>query len=81
MSYVIQNTPKHIILPELASVLPLLLQCFSLDDYKLKVSNINILYIITLESSDLIIEHLGSLIPFLLTFSTEKHNNDIVSKN
>ncbi|CCJ29073.1 unnamed protein product, partial [Pneumocystis jirovecii] len=77
LSYVIQNTPKHIILPELASVLPLLLQCFSLDDYKLKVSNINILYIITLESSDLIIEHLGSLIPFLLTFSTEKHNNDI----
>ncbi|KAG5518971.1 hypothetical protein PMAC_002502 [Pneumocystis sp. 'macacae'] len=76
-NFEIINTPKQIILPELTSILPLLLQCFSLNDHKLKVSNINILYIIALESSDLIIEHLGSLIPFLLTFATEKHNNDI----
>ncbi|KAG4306441.1 hypothetical protein PORY_000429 [Pneumocystis oryctolagi] len=71
------NTPKQIILPELASILPLLLQCSFLDNHKLKVSNINILYIIILESPDLVSEYFGSIVPFLLTLITEKHNNHV----
>ncbi|KAG5439812.1 hypothetical protein PCANB_000094 [Pneumocystis canis] len=75
LSNIIQNTPKQIILSELTSIFPLFLQCFSLEDNKLKVLNIDTLYIITLESPDLITEHLVSIISFLLAFITDKYNN------
>ncbi|EMR11678.1 hypothetical protein PNEG_00115 [Pneumocystis murina B123] len=74
-SYVIQYIPKQVIFPELVSIFPILLQCFSLDNCKLKASNINTLYTITLESPDLVVEHLASIIPFLLTFITKKDNS------
>jgi DNA repair/transcription protein MET18/MMS19 len=62
----IANIPKEILLPELPSLLPLLLQSLSLPSPTLRANTINTLYVMVMESPEIVALQLGNMIPVLL---------------
>lgn len=62
----IGNIPKEILLPELPSLLPLLLQSLSLPSPVLRANAINTLYVMIMESPEIVASQLGKMIPVLL---------------
>jgi DNA repair/transcription protein MET18/MMS19 len=67
LSHIIANIPKELLLPELPSLLPLLLQSLSLPSPTLRANAINTLYVMVMESPEIMSENLETLIPVLLT--------------
>src|SRR5271156_6329626 len=67
LSNIIANVPKEILLPELPSLLPLLLESLNLPSPALRANAINTLYVMVMESPEVISSHLPSMIPNLLT--------------
>lgn len=67
LSNIIANVPKEILLPELPSLLPLLLQSLNLPSSILRANAINTLYVMIMESPpEIISTHLEHMIPNLL---------------
>lgn len=66
LSNIIANVPKEILLPELPSLLPLLLQSISLPSPILRTHAINTLYVLIMESPEVVQLHVGTMIPTLL---------------
>jgi DNA repair/transcription protein MET18/MMS19 len=75
LSNVIANIPKDILLPELPSLLPLLLQSLSLPSATLRANAINTIYVMTVESPEIIATHIEQLIPILLEQVTLTRSN------
>jgi len=66
LSNIIANVPKEILLPELPSLLPLLLQSISLPSPILRTNAINTLYVLIMESPEMVKSHVETMIPVLL---------------
>jgi DNA repair/transcription protein MET18/MMS19 len=66
LSNIIANIPKEILLPELSSLLPLLLDSLELSSPALRANAINTLYVMVMESPEIMSSHLDSMIPALL---------------
>jgi DNA repair/transcription protein MET18/MMS19 len=65
LSNIISNIPKEILLPELPTLLPLLLQCLNLPSPVLRANALNTLYVMVMESPEIISPHLETMIPIL----------------
>ena len=65
LSNIISNIPKEILLPELPSLLPLLLQSLNLPSPVLRANAINTLYVMVIESPEIISSHMETMIPIL----------------
>src|SRR5436190_16802185 len=66
LSNIIANVPKEILISELPSLLPLLLQSLKLPFPALRANVVNTLYVMIMESPEIISSHLETLIPNLL---------------
>src|SRR5436190_20408266 len=66
LSNIIANVPKEILLSELPSLLPLLLQSLKLPSPVLRANVINTLYVMVMESPEIISSHLKTMILNLL---------------
>jgi DNA repair/transcription protein MET18/MMS19 len=66
LSNIIANIPKEILLPELPSLLPLLLDSLELSSPVLRANAINTVYVMVMESPEIMSSHLESMIPALL---------------
>jgi DNA repair/transcription protein MET18/MMS19 len=66
LSNIIANVPKEILLPELPSLLPLLLKSLNLSSPTLRANAINTLYIMVMESPEIASSQLPTMIPILL---------------
>ena len=66
LSNIIANLPKDILLPELPSLLPLLLQSLSLTSPVLRANVMNTLYVMVIESPELVSSQTDTLISILL---------------
>jgi DNA repair/transcription protein MET18/MMS19 len=66
LSNIIANVPKEILLPELPSLLPLLLESLNLPSPVLRSNAINTLYVMVMESPEIMATHVESLISGLL---------------
>ena len=67
LSNIIANIPKEILLPALPSLLPLLLRSLKLPSPVLRANAINTLYVMVMESPEIMSSHLDSMIPNLLS--------------
>ena len=65
LSNIISNIPKEILLPELPPLLPLLLQSLNLPSPVLRANAINTLYVMVIESPEIISKHMETMIPIL----------------
>ncbi|CAG8627666.1 4011_t:CDS:10 [Funneliformis caledonium] len=75
LSYLLRNVPKQVLLSELPPLFPLLIHSLSLPDAELKASTIDTFYIISVNASHIISEHVSSLIPLLLSLTKPDHGN------
>ena len=75
MSNIISGVPKEILLPDLPSLLPLLLQSLSLKSPALRANAINTLYVMVMESPEIMASQLDTMIPALLTQIECKSSN------
>jgi len=66
LSNIIGNIPKEILLPELPSLLPLLLQSLTLPSPVLRGNAVDTLYVMVMESPEVVSSHLDAMIPVLL---------------
>ena len=66
ISNIVANFPKEILLPELSSLLPLLLQSLGLKSPVLRANAINTLYVMVIESPEIVSSQLEEMIPALL---------------
>src|SRR5436190_23211141 len=66
LSNILANIPKEILLSELPSLLPLLLQSLNLPSPVLRANALNTLYVMVMESPEIMSSHLDSMIPSLL---------------
>jgi DNA repair/transcription protein MET18/MMS19 len=66
LSNIIGTIPKEILLPELPSLLPLLLQSLNLPSPTLRGNAVDTLYVMVMESPEIISSHLDTMIPNLL---------------
>lgn len=67
LSNIIANIPKEILLPELPSLLPLLLQSLHLKSPVLRANAINTLYVMVMESPEIISSQVENMIAALMT--------------
>jgi DNA repair/transcription protein MET18/MMS19 len=66
LSNIIANVPKEILIPELPSLLPLLLESLNLPSPVLRANAINTLYVMVMESPEVVSSHMDTMIPALL---------------
>ena len=66
LCHIIANVPKEILLPELPSLVPLMLQSLSLSSAVLRANTINTLYVMTMESPEIVAPYAEKMIPILL---------------
>ncbi|KAL2313508.1 DNA repair/transcription protein mms19 [Schizosaccharomyces pombe] len=78
LSNVIGNVPKEIVIPDMPSILPLLLQCLSLSDISVKLSTLNVIHTSVKELTSLLTEYLDTLIPSLLAIPKDMNNPTVV---
>src|SRR5947207_15955588 len=67
LSTIVANIPKDVLLPELPTLLPLLLESLHLPSPVLRANTINTIYVMTIESPEIISPHIDALIPTLLS--------------
>lgn len=75
LSTILQYMPGKIVLPQLSTFLPLLLQSLSLDDAQVKLASIDTISATMSDASSLMSEHLSTVIPRLLMATTPKPSN------
>jgi len=75
LSNIISNVPKEILLPELPTLLPLLLQSLNLPSPVLRADALNTLYVMVIESPEIISPHLETMIPILTSQITISPSN------
>jgi len=75
LSHILRNVHSAIILPELGTLLPLLLQSLDLPDPGVKSATLETLHITIMESSDAVKEHISSLTTRLLNSCTNREQN------
>lgn len=75
LSNIIANIPKEILLSELPSLLPLLLQSLNLKSPVLRANAINTLYVMVMESPEIISSQVETMIPALLTQIEKSSSN------
>ncbi|EPY51539.1 TFIIH regulator [Schizosaccharomyces cryophilus OY26] len=74
LSIVIGNVPKDIVIPDMPTVLPLLLQCLVLADSGVQYSALNVIMTAIKEIPSLISDYMNSLIPPLLAIPKDLNN-------
>ncbi|EPX73887.1 TFIIH regulator [Schizosaccharomyces octosporus yFS286] len=74
LSIVIGNVPEDVVIPDMPTVLPLLLQCLVLEDIGVKYSALNVIMTAIKEMPSLISDYMNSLIPSLLTIPKDTNN-------
>jgi DNA repair/transcription protein MET18/MMS19 len=79
LSNLIRNVPSKLVLGEIDTLLPLLLQSINLNDPEVKAATIDTLSVTITEASHLVSEHIGSLISRLLAASLPGDFNTAVS--
>lgn len=79
LSIVIANVPKNIYIPEISSLMPILLQCISLDDPNIKTGTIKTIEATGIEAKDAVALHLSTLVPLLLSATKLDVTNPPVS--
>ena len=79
LSGIINHIDPGVFLPEISTVLPLLLQSLELDDQVVKSATIETLMIVSQESPGALEEHVPTLINRLTTIATNPQNNRPVS--
>ena len=75
LSNIISNIPKEILLPELPTLLPLLLQSLNLPSPVLRANALNTLYVMVIESPEIVSPHLETMIPILTSQITISPSN------
>ena len=79
LSNILRNIPSKLILVEINTLLPLLLQSLDLPNPEVKAATVDTLYITVLEASSLVAEHVSSLVARLLAACISKEANPVVS--
>ncbi|WBW75247.1 CIA machinery protein Mms19 [Schizosaccharomyces osmophilus] len=74
LSIVIGNVPEDVVIPDMPTVLPLLLQCLMLEDSGVKYSALNVIMTAIKEMPSLISDYMNSLILPLLTIPKDINN-------
>ncbi|KAJ6257724.1 hypothetical protein Dda_7512 [Drechslerella dactyloides] len=77
LSNIIRNVPSKLVLAEINTLMPLLLQSLDLQDAEIKVASIDTLSVTVTEATDLVAEHVSSLIPRLLAASSPSEVNTV----
>src|SRR5271163_5176563 len=75
LSNIIANVPKEILIPELPSLLPLLLESLKLPSPVLRANAINTLYVMVMESPEIVSSQIETMITALLTQIEKSHSN------
>jgi len=73
LSNILRNVPTSVITPELPRLLPLLLQSADLPDVDVKAATIQTLHITVTDSSDVLKEHVSSVISRLLAACSSRN--------
>ena len=79
LSGILQHMTTAVLLPEIETLLPLLIQSLDLDDQDVKTASIETLNIICKESPRAIEEYISSLVPRLLNLAVNLERNSSVS--
>ncbi|EWC45959.1 hypothetical protein DRE_04752 [Drechslerella stenobrocha 248] len=77
LSNIIRNVPSKLVLAEINTLMPLLLQSLDLPDPAIKVASIDTLAVTVTEATDLVSEHISSLITRLLAASSPSDVNTV----
>ncbi|KAJ8098350.1 Dos2-interacting transcription regulator of RNA-Pol-II-domain-containing protein [Lipomyces tetrasporus] len=75
LSNILQHIPGKIVIPHLPSFLPLLLQSLSLSDSHVKLATIETITATLSDASDLISEHISTILPHILDSTADKASN------
>ncbi|KAK7204635.1 Dos2-interacting transcription regulator of RNA-Pol-II-domain-containing protein [Myxozyma melibiosi] len=75
LSTILQHMPGKIVLPQLQTFLPLLLQSLSVDDAQVKLASIDTISATMADASATMTEHLSTIIPRLLQATVPKPSN------
>ncbi|KAG0242236.1 RNAPII transcription regulator C-terminal-domain-containing protein [Mortierella sp. GBAus27b] len=70
LSHVLRNIPKQVLLTELPPLVPMLVHSLSYPDPDLKSSTIETFQIITKDAPTLMVEHLSTLTPLLISLTS-----------
>ncbi|KXS10074.1 ARM repeat-containing protein [Gonapodya prolifera JEL478] len=74
LSKLIKSAPNHIIIPELAQLLPTLFTSLTYPDEVLQGSVIDIFHLLLAEAASMLTPHISSLIPVLLDLANHRRN-------
>ncbi|KAK6342855.1 hypothetical protein TWF718_008237 [Orbilia javanica] len=77
LSSIIRNVPSKLVLAEINTLLPLLLQSLDLEDSGIKTASIDTLSVTVTEATGLVSEHISSLITRLLAASSPNEVNTV----
>lgn len=69
LSHLLQWIPKQVLLSEVPSLMPLLVQSLSCDEQSLKLSTLGTMYSLIFDAPEIITRHVTSLVPMLLGLS------------
>ena len=78
LSGIIKHTATSVLLPEIGTLLPLLLQSLDLEDQDVKAASIGVLAIVSQESPTAVEEHVSSIINRLLKAAADPKSNSTV---
>ena len=79
LSGVLKHIEMDIFMPEVQTILPILLQCLDLSDQEAKASTIGTLAVISQETPVALEEHISGLVNRLIKVATDSTANDVVS--
>lgn len=79
LSGILKYSALEVLMPEIATLLPLLLQSLDLEDQDVKATSIEILTTVSQESPEAVQEHVSSMITRLLKCAVDAQFNLLVS--
>ncbi|ORY81884.1 Dos2-interacting transcription regulator of RNA-Pol-II-domain-containing protein [Protomyces lactucae-debilis] len=79
MSAILANVPREVFMGEIATILPILLQCISLEQSGMKLAAIETVDQLLPQAKDIVAQHLSTLIPGLLEVTRASPTNTPVS--
>ena len=75
LSGILKHMPTEVVMPEISTILPLLLQSLDLEDSEVKAASLQTLTVVSHEDSKAVEEHVGSLVSRLLKCVTYSEIN------
>ena len=75
LSGILKHMPTEVVMPEISTILPLLLQSLDLEDSEVKAASLQTLTVVSHEDSKSVEEHVGSLVSRLLKCVTYSEVN------